>query len=45
MPPVLLVDAEQSTLQAYIHLLTIEAQKKYNRDNVLVSNTYQAYLK
>ncbi|XP_026190552.1 proline dehydrogenase 1, mitochondrial [Cyclospora cayetanensis] len=44
-PPVLLVDAEQSTLQAFIHLLTIEAQKKYNKGRVLISNTYQAYLK
>ncbi|KAL8446736.1 hypothetical protein Emed_004786 [Eimeria media] len=44
-PPMLLVDAEQSTMQTYIHALALEAQKKYNTETPAVGSTYQAYLK
>ena len=43
-PTMLLVDAEQSTLQAFIHLITVQAQKKYNLERPVIVNTYQAYL-
>lgn len=44
-PPALLIDAEQSTVQAFIRFLAIEAQKIFNKETALVWNTYQAYLK
>ncbi|KAL8428696.1 hypothetical protein ACSSS7_007040 [Eimeria intestinalis] len=44
-PPMLLVDAEQSTVQTYIHALALEAQKQYNTETPAVGSTYQAYLK
>ncbi|KAL8440273.1 hypothetical protein Efla_004969 [Eimeria flavescens] len=44
-PPMLLVDAEQSTLQPFIHSLALEAQKIYNTEAPALGSTYQAYLK
>ncbi|PFH32813.1 proline dehydrogenase [Besnoitia besnoiti] len=44
--PSLLVDAEHSPLQGFIRAVTINAQKKFNKNGKsLVYNTYQAYLK
>ncbi|CAF0731868.1 unnamed protein product [Rotaria sp. Silwood1] len=39
------IDAEQSYFQTAIHKLVLEFQEQYNRDNLIVYNTYQCYRK
>ncbi|CAF1180011.1 unnamed protein product [Rotaria sordida] len=39
------IDAEQSYFQTAIHRLVLELQEQYNRDNLIVYNTYQCYRK
>lgn len=41
----ILVDAEQTYFQTAIHKLVLELQEKYNRDQLIVYNTYQCYRK
>lgn len=40
-----LVDAEQSYFQTAIHKLVLELQEQYNRNGILIYNTYQCYRK
>ena len=39
------IDAEQSYFQTAIHQLVLELQEQYNRDRIIVYNTYQCYRK
>jgi len=39
------IDAEQSYFQTAIHKLALELQEQYNRDRIIVYNTYQCYRK
>ncbi|CAF1167857.1 unnamed protein product [Adineta ricciae] len=39
------IDAEQSYFQTAIHKLVLELQELYNRDRIIVYNTYQCYRK
>jgi hypothetical protein len=39
------IDAEQSYFQTAIHKLVLELQEQYNRERVIVYNTYQCYRK
>ncbi|UJR25210.1 hypothetical protein I4U23_006562 [Adineta vaga] len=39
------IDAEQSYFQTAIHKLVLELQESYNRDQLIVYNTYQCYRK
>jgi proline dehydrogenase len=39
------IDAEQSYFQTAIRKLAVELQEHYNRDRIIVYNTYQCYRK
>lgn len=41
----MLVDAEQSYMQPAIDAITIALQQIFNRDDAVIMNTYQCYLK
>ena len=41
----MLIDAEATYVQPAMDTLTIALQQKYNREEAMVFNTYQLYLK